>query len=162
MQLLYCWCSWCRQVQHGHGESKFTARSSVTGGGSCSDYFQHHLPTRAPLSGADSGHVIGTTSCRKPVTARRSLRAEKILIIAATVRSTEARDHLAVAGKAPVTLSRNETEPAGINNFQNSNHIWVGMSFFMNAVPILRIHCEFASNDSCTLQVYWLSDAAQM
>jgi len=31
--------------------------------------------------------------------------------------------------KAPVTLSRNETEPARINNLQTSSHIWAGMSF---------------------------------
>ena len=60
--------------------------------------------------------------------------------------------------KGPVTLKRNETEPAGMNCFKNSSHIPVGMSFlkeiFKNAVRILRIRCEPASNDSCTFRVY--------
>jgi len=30
--------------------------------------------------------------------------------------------------KGPVTLSRNEAEPAGMNNFQHSSHIRAGMS----------------------------------
>jgi len=30
--------------------------------------------------------------------------------------------------KAPFTLSRNEAEPAGMNNFQNSSHIRAEMS----------------------------------
>jgi len=72
-----------------------------------------------------------------------------------------------VASKGSVTLKRNETEPGGMNNFQNSSHIRAGMSFLKefskNAVRIglLRICCEPASNDSCTLRVY-LSNADRM
>jgi len=35
---------------------------------------------------------------------------------------------LMTPAKAPVTLSRNEAEPAGMNNFQNSSHIRTEMS----------------------------------
>jgi len=60
--------------------------------------------------------------------------------------------------KAPVTLSRNETEPAGItifkirDTFGGDSHLF--LKKIRNAVRILRIHCEPASNDSCTFRVY--------
>jgi len=38
--------------------------------------------------------------------------------------------------------SRNETEPAGIHNFQNSSHIWAGMSL----LRMLFEYYEFTAN----------------
>ena len=59
--------------------------------------------------------------------------------------------------KAPLTLSRNEREPAGITIFKIRDTFGRDSHLFKknrNAVGILRIHCEPASNDSCTFGVH--------